>query len=78
MWIHPFFFFPFGGFFLFFFLFFFFRRFWWGGRAWGLYGGYHYGKSPEDILGERFANGEIGENEFRERLSPLQDSRKKR
>ncbi len=36
--------------------------------------GFHDGESPEEILRRRFADGEIDEPEYRERLSTLRRS----
>jgi putative membrane protein len=35
----------------------------------------HSGRSAEDVLGERYARGEINEDEYRERLNVLKKSR---
>lgn len=39
-------------------------------RGWGRW---HAGQSAEDVLGERYARGEINENEYRERLRVLRE-----
>ncbi len=41
-------------------------------RTWGRW---HPSHSPEGVLGERYARGEISENEYRERLAVLRDRR---
>jgi uncharacterized membrane protein len=46
------------------------RRWWRGGSC---YGGTPWENSPENILAERFAKGEIDEKEFNERMSVLKN-----
>ncbi|CAN5630838.1 hypothetical protein BH20ACT23_BH20ACT23_01670 [soil metagenome] len=43
-----------------------------GRRNWGRS---HQGQSAQDVLAERYARGEIAEEEYRERLSVLKGSR---
>jgi putative membrane protein len=47
-------------------------------RARGGWGRWHPGQSSEGVLGERYARGEIGEDEYRERLNVLKESRARR
>ncbi len=75
---HPFYFPWFGSFAILFLILFFFRRPWWHRHGWR--GGPFYGnpmeKSPEDILAERFAKGEIDEKEYNERIGVLKNRTK--
>jgi putative membrane protein len=41
-------------------------------RGWGRW---HEGRSAQDVLAERYARGEIAEDEYRERLEVLKGSR---
>ncbi len=36
-------------------------------------GGWHRGPSPEDVLAERYARGEVSADEYRERLAVLRE-----
>ena len=40
-------------------------------RRWG---GWHQARSPQDLLAERYAQGEISEQEYRERLTVLKST----
>jgi putative membrane protein len=44
------------------------RRPWWRGAR-----GWHEATSPEAVLGERYARGEIDEDEYRKRLAVLRE-----
>ncbi|HZD18006.1 MAG TPA: SHOCT domain-containing protein [Actinomycetota bacterium] len=47
------------------------RGHWWGRRA----ESWHDARSPESVLGERYARGEIDEQEYRSRLAVLRERR---
>ena len=55
----------------------FFRRPWWHRHGWhgGPYGSM-WGNSPENILAERFAKGEIDEKEYNDRMAVLKNRAK--
>jgi putative membrane protein len=51
------------------------RRLWWRGGPGGPSGG--SGHSAEGVLGRRFAEGDIDEQEYRRRLEVLRDTRRR-